>query len=124
MKKKIVIGVVAGFAVWASLWLLGNRLLGGDIAAVVERGGHFDEVGPLLLVLVLSMVCSLAAGFTTAKLTGILYTASERILAICLIAVGIAVQGSVWSNMPLWYHLSFLVLIFPVALAGGRLARR
>ena len=39
-----------------------------------------------------------------------------------LLATGIAVQAGVWSLMPAWYHLTFLVLLAPMVLTGGKLA--
>ena len=38
-------------------------------------------------------------------------------------AVGIAVEASVWSLLPAWYHIIFLVLLIPVTMAGGRLKK-
>lgn len=46
------------------------------------------------------------------------------VTSVLLLLTGIGVQASVWTQMPVWYHLSFLVLVAPVTLAGARLARR
>lgn len=38
--------------------------------------------------------------------------------------VGVAVQASVGSALPLWYHLAFLALLAPATLAGALLRPR
>ena len=47
-----------------------------------------------------------------------------RVMALLLLATGIGVQISVWTRMPLWFHLSFLALIVLICLVGGRYGRR
>ena len=39
-----------------------------------------------------------------------------------LLATGILVQILSWSGYPLWYHLGFVLPIFPCALFGSRLS--
>jgi hypothetical protein len=41
------------------------------------------------------------------------------VLGVVLAGVGAFVQSRVWKLMPLWYHLSFLLLLVPVTLAGA-----
>jgi len=41
-----------------------------------------------------------------------------------LLVTGVAVQINVWPLMPLWYHLTFLILIAPVCVVAGRLNQR
>lgn len=117
---KAIIAVIAGYAVWTVIWLGGNAVLFTDAAEVVAAGQPYTAAGPLLGAVVLSVVCSLAAGYVCA------FLARGRplmILAVLLLLTGIGVQAGVWSLMPLWYHLVFLGLVVPVTMAGGRLRK-
>ena len=63
------------------------------------------------------------AGLATAKLAGAKASGAVVVMAVMLLVTGIGVQSTVWSLMPVWYHLAFLGLLVPVALVGGRLAK-
>lgn len=118
--KNPLLAVVLGYAVWTALWLAGNQFLFADAAAQVESGEALNDTGVLIPILALSIVCSICAGFMLRLLAG-----SNRkawvVLSGLLIATGIAVQGSVWNLMPLWYHLAFLILLAPgVRMGAGK----
>jgi hypothetical protein len=120
---RAILGVIAGYAAWTVLWLGGNALFFGEAARVVSEGQAYTAAGPLVGVIVLSIVCSIVAGVTTAKVATERAAGAVVVMAALLLLTGIGVQSGVWSLMPIWYHLVFLALIVPVALAGGRLAR-
>ena len=77
----------------------------------------------LLFVLLLSIVCSLVAGMVAAWLGKQNAAQAVLITGVLLVLTGVGVQASVWSLMPVWYHLSFLLLILPVAMLGARLIK-
>ena len=118
---RAVLGVILGYTVWTVLWLLGNAMFFAEAAEVVESGQPYTAIGGLLGVIALSIICSLAARFTAARIGGG-HPRAVLVMAGLLLATGIAVQAGVWSLMPAWYHLAFLVLIVPVAVIGGRMA--
>ena len=120
---RAILAVIAGYAAWTVIWLGGNALFFGEAARVAASGKAYTAVLPLLGVVVLSMVCSLVAGVLAARIAGGKAAAAVLVTALLLLVTGIGVQFSVWSLMPLWYHLVFLGLIVPVTLAGGRLKR-
>lgn len=118
---RAVIAVVIGYGVWTAIWLGGNALLFSGMSAEVAAGRMYAEVGPLLGVLVLSVVCSLCAGFAAAMIDrqrtrGVVWT-----MAVLLLATGVAVEIGMWKSLPVWYHVVFLALIVPVCLVGSRL---
>lgn len=121
MIKKSV-AVVVGYALWTALWLGGNALFFSELAAKAQAGEAITSAGTLLWVLLLSLVCSLAAG----AVVGAISRSKAAVLTagVLLLLTGIAVQASAWSLMPVWYHLVFLALIVPVVLVGGRLPNR
>lgn len=119
---RAVIGAIVGYAVWSGLWLLGNSVCFAEAARVVEAGEPFTEGAALGGVIGLSVLCSLAAGLAAAPVAGSRARGAVLGMAVLLLLTGIAVQAGVWNLMPVWYHLTFLALIVPVAIFGGRIA--
>ena len=117
-----IVAIVTGYVLWTAIWLGGNALLFKDVADVVNAGGVSDKTGPLLAVIGLSLVCSLAAGLVVAAISR--RTSAVLITGVLLLATGIFVQSTVWSQMPVWYHLSFLSLIIPAVFLGGKILGR
>ena len=118
---RAIVGVIAGYAAWTVLWLGGNTLIFGEASRVIGEGQAFTAAGTLAGVIVLSVVCSIIAGLTAAKIAGSKAAGAVIVMALLLLATGIGVQLGVWSLMPVWYHLAFLALIAPVTIASGRL---
>lgn len=121
---RAVLGVIVGYAIWSILWITGNGLVFKEVAEVVRRGEPYMKTGPYVGVLVLSVLCSLAAGAVCAVIAGKKATSAAIVTGVLLLLTGIGVQASVWTLMPVWYHLTFLVLLVPVTLVGARLARQ
>jgi len=121
---RAVLSVLAGFATWTVLWLTQNAILGSVFSE------HFDEAGfttashVLAIVLILSVVDSIVAGWVTGVVAKEKEVARTVALGIVQLAVGLGVQTSVWEQMPLWYHLSFLALLLPGNVVGGLWAAR
>jgi hypothetical protein len=118
---RIAIAVIVGYVVWSVIWLVANNLMFADAGEVMAAGDPFTETRPLLGVLALSVVCSLAGGVVAAKVGKERARAAVMGNAILLLVSGIAIQASIWALMPVWYHLVFLALLVPVTLMGGRL---
>jgi hypothetical protein len=118
------LAAIAGYALWTALWLGGNAAFFSDAAEVVGQGQPYTAAGPLVGVIVLSLVCSLAAGLIAAAIARPRARAAVLAMAVLLLVTGIAIQAGVWELMPAWYHVTFLALIVPAAIVGGRLAPR
>ena len=122
-----VIAVIGGFVVWSALWLGGNAAIKGAMPGRYQPDGFSQDATILVSALVLSVVCSMVAGWVAGRL-GSSPIKAGSILGVVLLAVGTMVQLGAWKNMPVWYHLIFLALLFPVARTGaargaaGRLA--
>ena len=119
-----ILGIVAGWVAWGVLAQSFMAVLYGLFPQHFDSNGGSQHAGILVLMLALSVVYSLTAGAVTALI------ASENTmkyvwgLAIVNMATGILVQSMAWSIAPPWYHLIFLVLLIPMAVAGGRLGMR
>jgi hypothetical protein len=131
---RIILGVVAGFIVWMVLWggsdtLLraispdwwGKNLQGMEDFAYKQQPFKWDST-ILIITLIRSFICSIIAGFTAA-LVAKENAKSTLILGVLLLAVGIFVQWIFWEVAPLWYHLSFLILLIPMTILGGKLKK-
>ena len=131
---RIILGVIAGFIAWSIIWVGGGEAMTklspawyGVQKLAFEKASinntPFEaNSGFMLFELVHSVITSLLSGFLAA------FVANENrraplILAILLLVVGIAVQASVWSLLPIWYHLAFLLLLVPMTIAGGYLKK-
>src|SRR5215471_14429519 len=73
--------------------------------------------------LVLGAISTLGAGFVAAwigkdRMKSAVFTA---IVLLCLFIPG---HYRIWDKFPVWYHLTFLVSLFPVTLFAGALNRR
>ena len=117
---KNVIGVVVGFLVWSVLWI-GSEFVVTAVAPSLSPGEDLSNITTnyLLFKLILSVVFSVVSGYLTATVSGE-SARSPKVLGILLLVVGIGVQASIWTLLPVWYHISFLVLLFPATAFGGR----
>ena len=118
-----VIAIVAGYALWTAIWLVGGLVLGRifpDQAESYAQGIWITSTAYLLIALVLSVICSYLAGAVAAAVARTDTKRAVGILAVLLLATGIFVQAGAWSLMPVWYHLIFLALLVPVTMAGGK----
>ena len=115
---KAIGAVVAGFVIWTVLFLGTNALISMASPESFNPDGSTDSVVLLLLILVLSVVFSVAAGLLTARMAGDIAFKSSIALGGLLLVVGIFVQVQFWEVMPLWYHLLFLGALIPGVLVG------
>jgi len=120
---RIILGIVAGFIVWSILWV------GFDALLRVIWTGYDESVKAmtfsslmLIVPLILSAVVSIISGFVAALIARE-NGKSPMILGILLLIVGVIVQIGVWDKIPLWYHLTFWILLIPMTILGGRLKK-
>jgi hypothetical protein len=121
MRMKQVLGVLTGFILWSVLWLGLNQVLLtlGLISPTVTE--PVTDSKPLLLLLVGSVLISLVAGYVTARIAGFPWALAVAALGVLLLATGIFFQIKMWYVIPLWYHVTFLVLLIPMTFAGARM---
>ncbi|MEO8427481.1 MAG: hypothetical protein ABI651_10250 [Verrucomicrobiota bacterium] len=114
-----ILAVIAGNVGWTILWLSYNAIL--KMAGLIpsDTTNRFETPGPLLLLLVGSVVFSVLAGFiTTVVARGQSYWPAIILCGVQL-ALGIFFQLQFWKLMPIWYHLSFLLLLAPATVLGA-----
>jgi hypothetical protein len=121
---KTIISVVVGLVTWFVVATALNLLL-----RVALPGYHEAEpsmqftLGMMIARLVLGAISTLAAGFATAWVA-MGNEPAVKILGVLLIVCFIPVHYGLWNKFPLWYHLTFLVSLFPLTLLGALLKRQ
>ncbi len=120
---RIILGIVAGFIVWSILWVGFDALLRAVWTGYDESVKAMTFSSSMLIVpLVLSAVVSIISGFVAALIARE-NAKSPLILGILLVVVGVIVQLGVWDKIPLWYHLTFWILLIPMTILGGKLKK-
>ncbi|HMQ03790.1 MAG TPA: hypothetical protein PKD26_07730 [Pyrinomonadaceae bacterium] len=132
---RIILGVIIGFTVWSILWIGSDQVLinlfrdwYGAHQFEMERAYYnqtpFTADSTILAIsIVRSIIFSIMSGFLAAVVSGENQRA-PLLLGILLLVFGLLVQISMWSLAPVWYHVIFLVLLVPMAVAGGRFKSR
>ncbi|MGB0954201.1 MAG: hypothetical protein ACPG31_13345 [Planctomycetota bacterium] len=118
MKKQgLAIGV--GYLMWTVIWLAGGALFFKDASSHLSEGEMLTDPGTLAGMLFMSVVASLVGGVSAGRLTSDKKRALT-VLSALLLLTGLAVQVNSWELMPVWYHLSFLILLAPMTFLGAR----
>jgi len=129
---RVILGVVAGFIAWSILWIGSDQVLqmvspgwyGVHQAAFEKAIFNKTEFAPdqtiLIMHLVRSVIISIMSGFLAAFIANGNRNAPIG-LGVLLLAFGVLVQIAAWSYLPIWYHVVFLGLLFPMTILGGRL---
>lgn len=129
---KIILGVIAGFVAWSIIWVGSDQVLMlvspkwyGAHQLAFERAFRNQEpftadTAVLALHLLRAFVISVLSGFLSSFVAGE-NRKTPLVLGILLLAVGLMVEILVWQYLPIWYHISFLLILIPSSLIGGRL---
>ena len=121
---RIVLAMVAGIVVWivvASLLNLGLRVtLSGYAAAELDKS---FTLAMLLARLVMGVASSLAGGAAAGWIDRPAGP-SVWVLAIVLLVAFIPTHVGLWLQFPVWYHLTFLILLAPLTVLGSLLGHR
>lgn len=130
---RIILGAVVGFIVWSILWVGSDAVFMAIFSSYKEYLEGFNtalqtkqtfEINSTILFLTLlkSFICSIISGLVAAMIATE-NVKSTILLGVLLLAFGIFIQSIYWNYLPLWYHLSFLTLLIPMAILGGKLKK-
>ena len=129
---RIVLGVIAGFLAWVTVWVGGEKILSAiwpqafgapqrAFEAAIANGGQFTADTTLLLIhIVLGSIVSVMSGFLAALIAGG-NTRAPLVLGFLLLAFGILKMVLSWPYVPIWYHVLFTALLIPMTIIGGKL---
>ena len=116
-----IASVVTGVVVWGVLWVGINSGLASAMPDSFDANGITTEPGLLAVFMAVSMVLSVLAGWLCAAIAPSNPMKHVGVLAAIQLLIGVGVQASAWSLMPLWYHLIFLAAVVPMHLLGGKI---
>jgi hypothetical protein len=129
---RIVVGVIAGFFAWAIAWFGGEKILSAiwpegfgvhqrAFEAALIHGGQFTADTTFLLThIVLGAIVSVMSGFLAALTAGENRRA-PLVLGFLLVALGLLKAILSWPYVPIWYHVTFTAILFPMTMMGGKL---
>ena len=129
---RIVLGVIAGFIAWAIAWVGSEKILSAiwpegfgahqrAFEEAVKNGGQFTADTTMLLThIVLGSIVSVMSGSLAALIAGE-NTRAPLVLGFLLLAVGLLKVVMSWPYVPIWYHVIFTAVLFPMTIIGGRL---
>ena len=132
---RIVAGVIVGFIVWSILWVGSDAVFSGISPgwygkhhaeleqAVTNKTSFMSDSTILLIALARSVIFSIISGFIAALIARE-NTKSPTALGVLLLLFGVYIQSIFWNHAPLWYHVSFLLLLVPMTILGGRLKKQ
>jgi hypothetical protein len=121
--KRTVLACVAGLMTWLVVVSLINRLLRLTLPDyhAAEQTLQFT-LGMKWARLVMAIVTSLAAGAVT-RWVAPLSRWAPWVVGMVVLGMFAPIHIAIWSKLPAWYHLTFLLTIIPAVLVGARLTR-
>jgi hypothetical protein len=129
---RIVLGVIAGFFAWLVVWVGLEKILSAlmpdwygapqqAFQNAIENGGQFTAETRLLIShIVIVTIVAMLSGF----LAAVVSRENKRAplaLGILLLAIGLLKVVMSWPYVPMWYHVTFTVILLPMTILGGRL---
>ncbi|HEY2151134.1 MAG TPA: hypothetical protein VGH34_10015 [Vicinamibacterales bacterium] len=119
---KQILGVVGGLMAWFAGVLAAGVLLRLFWPEYVAASGDMSFTLPMKLTrLSIGALTTFAAG----AMTGLIGRSSWTpvVTGALLLLLFIPQHISLWDKFPIWYHLTFLMSLVPLAVIGGRVAR-
>ena len=119
---KQILGVVVGLIVWFVGALLAGVVLRAVWPAYVAAAGDLSFTLAMKLTrLSLGAVTTVAAGAVAALIAR--SSRAALVTGALLLLMFIPQHISLWDKFPIWYHLTFLTSLVPLAVVGGRTSR-
>ena len=115
------LGVITGLAVWIAVAMVAGVILRAAWPAYAIVADAMTFTLPMMVArLSIGAVATVAAGWVAATV------ARGSVLAalpgVVLLAGFIPQHIALWEKFPVWYHLTFLLSLIPLAFLGGKLA--
>lgn len=114
------IAVIAGFLLWTVIWLGVSSLISIAMPDSFNADGSSDSALILLILLVLSVICSWLSGNLVSHIKMSASMTPAWVLGLILLLVELFLQISLWTAFPIWYHIPFLGLLIPATILGAR----
>ena len=118
---KQILGVIVGLMAWFVAVAVAGVLLRSLWPEYVAASGDLSFTLPMKLTrLSIGALTTLAAGAVSAFIGRSNWTAVATGALLLLIFIPDHIR--LWNTFPVWYHLTFLSSLVPLAVVGGRMA--
>ena len=121
---KTIAAVLAGLITWVLVATAVNLLLRASWPHYHAAEIAFNfTLGMMMARLALGALSSVCGGFVVAwvaKVDG----AAVKLTGVALLVLFIPNHYLLWHKFPLWYHLTFLISLFPLTMMGAKLKAR
>lgn len=117
-----ILGVAAGLAVWVVLLIVAGTIMRVSWPAYASVADAMTFTLPMQIArLALAALATVAAGLITALVSP--QSLITRLMpGVILLLAFIPVHITLWNRFPVWYHLTFLLSLVPLAYVGGTIA--
>jgi hypothetical protein len=120
---KHVLGVVVGLIAWFAAVVVAGVLLRSWWPEYVAASGDLSFTLPMKLTrLSIGALTTVAAGAVTALIGRASWT--PAVTGALLLLIFVPEHIRLWDKFPIWYHLTFLTTLVPLAVVGGWMASR
>ena len=122
--KRSILACLAGLLTWMIVVSVINRVLRLSLPdyTAAERTLQFT-LGIKWARLLMAIVTSMVAGAVT-RWTSPSSRWAPLIVGSVVLAIFLPVHIAIWSRLPAWYHLTFLLTIIPAVFLGALLPAR
>lgn len=113
-----ILGAVAGLLVWAAVATLAGLVMRGTWVDYARVADTMTFTLPMMIArLTIGAVATLAAGRVAAMIGRSML--ARLAPGILLLLAFIPEHVTLWQKFPVWYHLTFLLSLVPLAYLGG-----
>jgi len=116
-----LIAVIAGSVVWMVTALGMDALLMTFMPEWFGANGKTESVPLLLFMMSYSLLFSVLGGYVTALIARRKETQHALALGVLQFVMGIMATVKFYDTAPLWFHVTFLLLLIPANIFGGQL---
>jgi hypothetical protein len=115
------LGVIAGLVVWIAVATVAGVIMRAAWPAYASVADAMTFTLPMMIArLGIGAVATVAAGWLAATITRRSKLAT-LLPGVVLLAGFIPQHIMLWEKFPVWYHLTFLLSLIPLAFLGGKL---
>jgi len=117
---RLILGAVLGVVAWVAV-VVGVSLLLREVAPALSAAMNVHATATALAErLAVSFLGSLVGGFVAALVAGD-RSRAPLVTGVLMLLIFVPYHTTIWTQFPIWYHLTFFVSLLLLSLLGGRL---
>jgi hypothetical protein len=116
-----ILAVLAALVVWVLITMIAGLIIRATWPAYVAVADAMTFTLPMMVMrLSIGALATVVAGATAALVARQRPTREALTTGIVLLVLFIPQHAFLWAKFPVWYHLTFLLSLVPLAYLGGR----